>query len=265
MTLNLKRTHSMSKSHSIKMARNVARKGSFLLLLVAAFVLASCSESDDTTNEWENWKQKNDTYWASLYTQTKQRIASGDNSWKILPKWSMSNQTPTNAGTVLSIDSTDCIVVHVEKEGEGTETPNYTDTVQIHYLGRLIPSPTYTSGYIFDASYDYTEGYNLQIMRPYTSTCGNFISGFTTALLNMHEGDRWMVYIPYNLAYGSSTPGTSTTTGNGATSSTSSSSSSVGVQPYSNLIFDITMAGIYSHGEKVPTVYSKQNNMNKAN
>lgn len=260
----MKRTYSMSKSLNIKRTWNAARPGNILFLLVAAFFFASCSESDDTTSEFDNWKQKNDTYWASLYTQTKQRIASGDTSWKILPKWSLSNQSPMNAGTVITNDSTDCIIVHVEKEGDGARTPNYTDTVQVHYLGRLIPSPTYTSGYIFDASYDYSEGYNLQIMRPYTATCGNFISGFTTALLNMHEGDRWLVYIPYNLAYGSSTPGSSTTTSYGATTSTSSSSSTPGIQPYSNLIFDITMAGIYRHGEKVPTVYSKHNNVNMA-
>lgn len=172
----MKRTYSMSKSLNIKRTWNAARPGNILFLLVAAFFFASCSESDDTISEFDNWKQKNDTYWASLYTQTKQRIASGDTSWKILPKWSLSNQSPMNAGTVITNDSTDCIIVHVEKEGDGARTPNYTDTVQVHYLGRLIPSPTYTSGYIFDASYDYSEGYNLQIMRPYTTTCGNFIS-----------------------------------------------------------------------------------------
>ena len=259
--MNSKRTHSIS--HILSFGRT-GKGARLLLMLMTALFLASCSESDNTTNEWENWKQKNDTYWATLYTQAKQRIASGDSSWKIFPKWSMSNQSPTNAGTVLTNDSTDCIIVHVEAEGEGTQTPNYTDTVQIHYLGRLIPSPTYTSGYIFDASYDYTEGYNLQIMRPYTAKCGNFISGFTTALLNMHKGDRWMVYIPYQLAYSSSTPGSSTTSSNGMTTSTSSSSSSVGIQPYSNLIFDITLAGIYGNGEKVPSVYSKQNSFREA-
>ena len=140
--MNSKRTHSIS--HILSFGRT-SKGARLLLMLMTTLFLASCSESDNTTNEWENWKQKNDTYWATLYTQAKQRIASGDSSWKIFPKWSMSNQSPTNAGTALTNDSTDCIIVHVEAEGEGTQTPNYTDTVQIHYLGRLIPSPTYTA------------------------------------------------------------------------------------------------------------------------
>ncbi len=31
-----------------------------------------------------------------------------------------------------------------------------------------------------------------------------WIDGFTTALLGMHVGDHWQVFIPANLAYGSS-------------------------------------------------------------
>jgi FKBP-type peptidyl-prolyl cis-trans isomerase FklB len=30
------------------------------------------------------------------------------------------------------------------------------------------------------------------------------VTGFGTALMRMHRGDRWRVYIPYQLAYGSS-------------------------------------------------------------
>ena len=33
---------------------------------------------------------------------------------------------------------------------------------------------------------------------------GGVVDGFSTALQNMVEGDRWIVYIPYQLGYGSS-------------------------------------------------------------
>ena len=36
------------------------------------------------------------------------------------------------------------------------------------------------------------------------SVAGGFIDGFTTALLKMHPGDHWQVFIPYQLAYGES-------------------------------------------------------------
>lgn len=230
------------------------------LVLFLALFISSCSDSDDEVNEWANWEEKNDTYWSDLYTQTQQRIAAGDTSWKILPKWSISGQQPTNAGSTLSYEPTDYIIVHVEQSGTGTESPMYTDSVRIHYLGRMIPSPSYTSGFIFDASYNYNEPYNLQTMRPYTGSCSGFITGFTTALLNMHKGDRWTVYIPYQLAYGSSTPGTNTTSSGGVSYSTSTSSSSTtGIQPYSDLIFDITLVDFYKPGETIPVAYSKKN------
>ena len=59
------------------------------------------------------------------------------------------------------------------------------------------------------------------------------IDGFTTALMQMHEGDRWMVYIPYNLGYGTET------TDN--------------IPAYSTLVFDLTMQAFYHAGEVVPS------------
>ena len=32
------------------------------------------------------------------------------------------------------------------------EYPQYSDSVKVHYLGRLLPSPTYPKGYLFDSS-----------------------------------------------------------------------------------------------------------------
>lgn len=240
-------------------ARNpsVVKTLAALLMLAAAMVIVSCSENDDTVNEWENWQEKNDTYWTNIYQQAQQKIAAGDTTWKIIPCWTMTGQNATDSTRTPTLDPTDYIVVHVENKGEGTTSPLYTDSVRIHYLGRMIPSPTFSSGYVFDASYDYNEPYNLLTMRPYTASPNAFIEGFTTALLNMHKGDRWQVYIPYALAYGSSTPTSSSISSNGVTYS-SSTSTTYGLQPYSDLIFDITLVDFYKPGEKVPVAYAKK-------
>ena len=47
-----------------------------------------------------------------------------------------------------------------------------------------------------------------------------------TAVLNMQRGDRWLVYIPYQLGYGAS-------------------SSNSAVPSYSTLVFDIALADFY--------------------
>lgn len=224
-----------------------------VLALAVIISMAACSSDDnDTVDEWGNWQEKNDTYWSNLYASAQRNIAAGDSTWKIIPNWAITNQQSATTGATLTYDPTDYIIVHVENVGKGSTSPMYTDSVSIHYLGRLIPSTTYTSGLIFDASYNYTDGYNLATMRPYVAQANAFITGFTTALLNMHEGDRWTVYIPYNMAYGSSSPGNSSANYGSYTYSSSSSSSSI--QPYSNLIFDITLVDFYAHGEKVPTI-----------
>lgn len=190
---------------------------------LCALSLASCSEDDGSVEEYAQWQTKNETYWDSLYAATQQKVSGGDASWRIYRQWSLGGQTSTT-GSATSYGSTSHIVVHVEQTGTGTATPQYTDSVQVHYRGHLIPSATYTSGYVFDQSW--TGDYNLQTMKPTKLAISGVVDGFATALLQMHEGDRWTVYMPYQLAYGTSTSSSST------------------VPAYSTLIFDLTLVKI---------------------
>ena len=200
-----------------------------LLIFVAMPFLAACSEDDNTEQEYANWQQKNDSYWNELYSTTQQRVAAGDNSWRILRTWSK------NDGA--SLKSTDYIIAHVEQEGQGTLSPLYTDTVRVHYAGRLIPSPSYAEGYQFDQSF--TGTLDTRSAMPYKSAASSFVDGFATAVTNMHVGDRWTVYIPYALGYGATGSGTS-------------------IPAYSVLIFDISLAAFYHPGATVPDWNAKQ-------
>ena len=58
------------------------------------------------------------------------------------------------------------------------------------------------------------------------------VNGFSTALMKMKEGDRWEIYIPQNLAYGSV--------------------KKTGIPAYSTLVFDLTLRACYSRGVVVP-------------
>jgi FKBP-type peptidyl-prolyl cis-trans isomerase FklB len=66
--------------------------------------------------------------------------------------------------------------------------------------------------------------------------CQDFVPGFTTALMNMHIGDRWRVYIPYQLGYGSLAKPTCS---------------------YSNLIFDVALVDFWHPGEHRPVFKSR--------
>lgn len=170
--------------------------------MMSLFLLPSCSESDDTVEEYPNWKATNEAYWNNLYTTTETAIANGDTSWKILRKWSLEDS--------LKVDNSNFVVVHVDKQGTGAPLTNNTDSAVVYYEGRLLPSVSYPSGYVFDSKMPPTQ-------LPVTFYTGSLVDGFTTALLNMHKGDSWTVYMPYQLGYGttgssSSIPGYSVLT-----------------------------------------------------
>jgi len=75
----------------------------------------------------------------------------------------------------------------VLKAGKG-ESPTPTDTVKVHYTGKLI------GGKVFDSS--------VQRGQPATFRVNQVIQGWQTALQSMKVGDKWMLHIPSDLAYG---------------------------------------------------------------
>ena len=73
------------------------------------------------------------------------------------------------------------------KEGNG-KRPKATDRVKVHYTGTLI------DGTKFDSSVDRGE--------PIVFKLNEVIPGWTEGLQLMDEGSTYMLYLPYNLAYG---------------------------------------------------------------
>lgn len=190
-----------------------------------ALVLASCSETSGEEDEFADWQNKNETYFSKVYAEAQQRISAGDTSWKILRKWSL---PADNANYHANI--TDHIVVHVITEGTSMSgSPLYNDSVRVNYVGRLIPSKTYTSGYVFARSY--LGEYNAETAKPVTLGVNRVDDGRATALQQMKIGDRWEVYVPYTLAHGTVSSGS--------------------VPAYSTLIFDMSLAGYYHPGADV--------------
>ena len=87
------------------------------------------------------------------------------------------------------IQSLPCGVYYkVLQSGEGKSTPTVRSIVSVHYKGSLI------DGKEFDNSYkrNCPEAFRL---------C-EVIDGWQLALQQMHVGDKWVIYIPYELGYG---------------------------------------------------------------
>lgn len=202
------------------------RRGFYFLAvaLFAVFGLASCSEEDDTVEEFPNWQARNDAFFNSLTDSVLNllELNPARTDWKRIKSWSKSDS--------IEGSNSDYIIVKVIEEGDpASATPLYTDTVTVHYLGRLLPSVSYPYGYVFDQSY-YGNYYD-DVSKPLQMAIGNsggnmLVDDFATALQHMRRGDHWMVYIPYQLGYGSQ--------------------SQTGVPAYSTLIFDLRLVDFWS-------------------
>ena len=78
------------------------------------------------------------------------------------------------------------------KDGNGKH-PTTNSTVKVHYTGKLL------DGTVFDSSVERGE--------PMEFPVGAVIPGWTEGLQLMDEGSKYMLYIPYNLAYGENPAG----------------------------------------------------------
>ena len=201
----------------------------YIMLLMMTFIgLSSCSENSNTVEEYPNWKATNESKFNSVYAEALKYIASGSDSWKVIKKWSYQDSIHNNPE--------DYILAQVITKGNGTTSPIYTDSVRVHYEGRLLPSTSYSEGYVFDKSWS-TDEYNPSTNVPTKLAVSNVVDGFSTALQNMHIGDRWRVYIPYQLGYGSA--------------------GTTGIPGYSTLVFDITLVSYYHVNVTVPDFKAK--------
>lgn len=161
----------------------------FLPFCLLAFLLltASCSESDNTVEEFANWKNTNLSYWDKLYAETQTKVNGGDASWKIFKSYSIADSSKS--------PDTDFIIANVQTAGSGSGCPLFSDSVRVRYSGRLLPSKSYTDGYVFDT----INNDGVADFKVSTRT-----TGFATALQHMHIGDVWEVYVPWTLGYGES-------------------------------------------------------------
>jgi FKBP-type peptidyl-prolyl cis-trans isomerase FklB len=98
----------------------------------------------------------------------------------------------------------------VVKMGDGPK-PKASDKVTTHYHGTLI------DGTVFDSS--------VERNQPASFPVGGVIQGWQEALQLMPVGSKWILYVPYNLAYGDRGAGPK-------------------IGPYSTLIFEVELLKI---------------------
>ncbi|MGP1436612.1 MAG: FKBP-type peptidyl-prolyl cis-trans isomerase [Phocaeicola sp.] len=194
------------------------KKGLFFifgcLLAMAVIPFSSCKTHDEDEDLYANWQTRNENYIDSIAAVAKANNGTEPGTWKIVHTYKF-------PGT-LNMDGKieDYVYCKILEKGNGA-IPLFTDTVSIAYIGKQIHLSDGTVR-TFDATY--SGQLNKETVATSSSLVSGFVTGFSSALLNMAEGDHWMVYIPYQLGYGKS--------------------DYKGIKGYSTLIFDLYLANV---------------------
>lgn len=157
-----------------------------LFYIFGAFVttcaLSSCGDDDDdnSSNVWEKYAENREANINWLNSEEARTNADGTPYFeRIIPAW--------NKGSyILMHRFTD------PAETAGNLVPLYTSSVSVRYIGRNY------QGVVFDADSLSANGT--------TFTLSGLVSGWQVALQNMHVGDSVEIVLPYQMAYGSSSP-----------------------------------------------------------
>ena len=166
---------------------------SLLCIATIGCLFTSCEETA-AVDEYTNWEERNIAFIDSIA-----KVAETDTSGKWLKLLALGLDETDINGTVAAHDNESYIYCYIKQSGEGTEYP--LRTVQANYRGRLIPTDSQPEGYVFDQSY--RGEFNLATIIPAEFRIKDVILGWQTALKHMTKGDRWVIYIPASLGYGS--------------------------------------------------------------
>lgn len=207
-------------------------------MLPLAWLCGSCSDDDDSGNSQASWELQNAQWFLGAVDSARTAIASaraqwGD-AWEAHCDWRIyKSLLKSDLQHGMAFDS---ICIHFLQRGEGTVSPRFTDSVRVNFRGFLMPVRKIVNGKDSLVSTTFTQTYygqfNPATAAPQLMVVSATVAGFSTALQYMHAGDNCWVYMPQQLAYGTSANGT--------------------IPAYSSLMFHLNLVDIYPPGNPVP-------------
>jgi peptidylprolyl isomerase/FKBP-type peptidyl-prolyl cis-trans isomerase FklB len=166
----------------------------YLLIFSTGLLFTSCSDDDD--DDGDTWRVENELFFNSLDERS--------DLYQI--------EAESGRGAVY---------YKVLKSGDPAgKSPIYTSTVNVYYTGVTlsgfdVAGDSIIAGKQFDTSYNDRNYISPGVYRPSSFQLSGLIEGWWVTLQEMKPGDKWQVYIPWELGYkesgsGSSIPGYST-------------------------------------------------------
>lgn len=167
------------------------------ILLSLSMGLASCSKDTQVADPYSDWAVRNDAYIDSIAAVCANPPAG--ESWQKVLNYKLQSDSEAGLGYQDYTPGKNDYVYMKLFPQDNIEplgiSPLGTDTVAVHYSGKLI------NGTVFDQSF--SGNWNAEVSEPRSFAVSGVIVGWTTALMQMKEGQHVELYIPASLGYGS--------------------------------------------------------------
>ena len=172
-----------------------------------ALLFAACDEVEEAT-KYDNWQERNQAFADSLHVATGENyVATGEAADNM--QLGKLYAIPTTAGTTAGQQYVYCRKLVANPDGERPLYTGYHSKVNTFYYRTDI------NGDSFDGNFTGYGATDQVIPLPpgreptafdsyYTSYVTENISGWIAALQLMRTGERWILYIPWQSAYGES-------------------------------------------------------------
>lgn len=184
--------------------------GSWLMVsFMMSLAIVGCKEVKEA-EEYDNWKERNQLFVDSISFLTSGNIvvtAADADAMQVGTYYAIETSASTNRQYQY---------IYVKKLLANTigDRAYYTDKASVFYYGTLINGSRFDGNFNgYNANDKSTLDGNENMPTEFDSptefaVSGSIITGWKTALQYMREGERWMVYIPYQSAYGKNGNGT---------------------------------------------------------
>lgn len=179
------------------------------LSFVLSFGFASCAKDTTVEDPYANWEVRNDRYLDSIADVA--RAHPGE--WEIYCNYKIASESTTpglgGGSSVVTnpfetpANVNDSVYMQILEPGTGA-TPLFTDSVSVYYRGKLINGTVFDQNYIGELDEQIHVPTHFALQASQSNGGDGLIVGWITALQHMKEGQRVELYIPADLAYGSS-------------------------------------------------------------
>lgn len=180
------------------------RKILCFLLPLAALLFASCEEVQEAS-KYDNWQARNEAFIDSIARETGGLIIDSEEKAAAVEVGRLF-AIATTAGTMSGDQYVYCKKITANPDGR---RPLYTESVSAYYYGTLITGDRFDGNFTGYSALDQgtlnaTDKAPTEFDAPSEFSVSGVIAGWTAALQLMKTGERWMLYIPYQSAYGTS-------------------------------------------------------------